>query len=112
MWIVAVGERKRVLLQRAIQKQQPTTPLMLGKVCPTADASSMTFANISRRTFGGGGMACHVSMTLRSRRASISSARASLVPLVLRRAMVSSRALSTTTCDEEGRGDAVDMRKA
>ena len=29
VWIVAVGERKRVLLQRAIQKQQPTTPLDL-----------------------------------------------------------------------------------
>ena len=29
VWIVAVGERKRVLLQRAIQKQQPETPLDL-----------------------------------------------------------------------------------
>jgi 6-phosphogluconolactonase len=29
IWIVAVGERKRVLLQRAIQKQQPATPLDL-----------------------------------------------------------------------------------
>jgi 6-phosphogluconolactonase len=29
VWIVAVGERKRVLLQRAIQKPQPTTPLDL-----------------------------------------------------------------------------------
>jgi 6-phosphogluconolactonase len=29
VWIVAVGERKRVLLQRAVQKQQPTTPMDL-----------------------------------------------------------------------------------
>jgi 6-phosphogluconolactonase len=29
VWIVAVGERKRVLLQRAIQRQQPGTPLDL-----------------------------------------------------------------------------------
>ncbi|HUE86843.1 MAG TPA: 6-phosphogluconolactonase [Vicinamibacterales bacterium] len=29
VWIVAVGERKRTLLQRAIQKQQPATPLDL-----------------------------------------------------------------------------------
>jgi 6-phosphogluconolactonase len=29
VWIVAVGERKRVLLQRAIQRQQATTPLDL-----------------------------------------------------------------------------------
>jgi 6-phosphogluconolactonase len=29
VWIVAVGERKRVLLQQAIQKQQPATPFDL-----------------------------------------------------------------------------------
>lgn len=29
LWIVAVGERKRVLLQKAIQREQPSTPLDL-----------------------------------------------------------------------------------
>jgi 6-phosphogluconolactonase len=49
IWIVAVGERKRTLLQRAVQREQPSTPVDL-VVAQGRDVVIFTDQSLARRS--------------------------------------------------------------